>query len=220
MSDRGQETEAKFYVLHLDQITTRLQKLQARLIQQRVLETNLRFDLPDASFHSTGRVLRLRRDTKARLTYKGAGQNKSGVLDRQEIEFVVDDFEKARQFLEALGYRQTMVYEKYRTTYILESDSLLSENQKRASGLQSCQIMLDALPYGDFVEIEGETLDQIQSMAVKLNLDWNAAIETSYTGLFENVRKTLKLSFQDILFKNFESIQVTAGHLGVHVADG
>ncbi len=220
MSDRGQETEAKFYVLHLDQITTRIQKLQARLIQQRVLETNLRFDLPDASFHSTGRVLRLRRDTKARLTYKGAGQNKSGVLDRQEIEFVVDDFEKARQFLEALGYRQTMVYEKYRTTYILESDSLLSENQKRASGLQSCQIMLDALPYGDFVEIEGETLDQIQSMAVKLNLDWNAAIETSYTGLFENVRKTLKLSFQDILFKNFESIQVTAGHLGVHVADG
>src|SRR6266487_4540469 len=197
MSDRGQETEAKFYVLHLDQITTRLQKLQARLIQQRVLETNLRFDLPDASFHSTGRVLRLRRDTKARLTYKGAGQNKSGVLDRQEIEFVVDDFEKARQFLEALGYRQTMVYEKYRATYILESDSLLSENQKRASGLQGCQIMLDALPYGDFVEIEGETLDQIQSMAVKLNLDWNAAIETSYTGLFENVRKTLKLSFQD-----------------------
>ncbi len=203
MSDRGQETEAKFYVLHLDQITTRLQKLQARLIQPRVLETNLRFDLPDASFHSTGRVLRLRRDTKARLTYKGAGQNKSGVLDRQEIEFVVDDFEKARQFLEALGYRQTMVYEKYRTTYELDNTS----------------IMLDTLPYGDFVEIEGETLDQIQSVAVKLNLDWNAAIETSYTGLFENVHKALKLSFQDILFKNFEGIQVTAGHLGVRASD-
>src|SRR6266496_1318909 len=203
MSDRGQETEAKFYVLHLDQITTRLQKSQARLIQPRVLETNLRFDLPDASFHSTGRVLRLRRDTKARLTYKGAGQNKSGVLDRQEIEFVVDDFEKARQFLEALGYRQTMIYEKYRTTYELDNTS----------------IMLDTLPYGDFVEIEGETLDQIQSVAVKLNLDWNAAIETSYTGLFENVHKALKLSFQDILFKNFEGIQVTAGHLGVRASD-
>jgi len=226
MSDRGQETEAKFYVLHLDQITTRLQKLQARLIQPRVLETNLRFDLPDASLHSTGRVLRLRRDTKARLTYKGAGQNKSGVLDRQEIEFVVDDFEKARQVLEALGYRQTMVYEKYRTTYVVESDSSLSEEQKhtltgtQASGIHNCQIMLDELPYGDFVEIEGETLDQIQAVAVKLNLDWNAAIETSYTGLFENVRKALKLSFQDILFKNFEGIQVTSDHLGVRAADG
>ncbi len=203
MSDRGQETEAKFYVLHLDQITVHLQEMPARLIQPRILETNLRFDLPDASLHSTGRVLRLRRDSKARLTYKGAGQNKSGVLDRQEIEFVVDDFEKARQFLEALGYRKTMVYEKYRATYEMEQTL----------------IMLDELPYGDFVEIEGETLDQIQSMAVKLNLDWNAAVETSYTGLFENVKKVLELPFQDISFKNFEGIKVTFDHLKVHAAD-
>src|SRR5215470_4306162 len=107
MSDRGQETEAKFYIQHLNQITTRLNELRARLIQPRVLETNLRFDLPDNSFRSSGRVLRLRRDTESKFTYKGAGQNKSGILDRQEIEFVVSDFEKARQFLEALGYRQT-----------------------------------------------------------------------------------------------------------------
>jgi adenylate cyclase, class 2 len=203
MSDGGQETEAKFYVLHLDPITTRLQKLQARLLEPHVLETNLRFDLPNASLKSRGEVLRLRRDTKARLTYKGASQNKRGVLDRQEIEFVVDDFEKARQFLEALGYQQTMVYEKYRTTYELDNTS----------------IMLDTLPYGDFVEIEGETLDQIQSVAVKLNLDWNVAIETSYTGLFEKVRKALNLSFQDILFKNFEGISVTTEHLDVRPAD-
>src|SRR6266498_4150193 len=203
MSDRGQETEAKFYVLNLDQITTRLHELQARLIQSRVLETNLRFDLPDASLHSTGRVLRLRRDTKARLTYKGAGQNKSGILDRQEIEFVVDDLEKARQFLEALGYRQTMVYEKYRATYELDNTS----------------IMLDELPYGDFVEIEGETEEQIRSVAAKLNLDWDAAIETSYTGLFENVKKALELPFQELLFENFEGIKVTSNHLNVRAAD-
>lgn len=213
MADHGQETEAKFYVLHLDQITTRLKELQARLIQARVLETNLRFDLPDSTFHSSGRVLRLRRDTESKLTYKGAGQNKSGVLDRQEIEFVVDDFEKARQFLDALGYRQTMFYEKYRATYILESDSLLSESQK-------CEIMLDELPYGNFVEIEGEDVEQIQRVAAKLYLDWNTAIETSYTGLFENVKKALELSFQDISFKNFEGIKVTSEHLQVRPADG
>ncbi len=203
MSDRGQETEAKFYVLHLDKITARLAELQARLIQPRVLETNLRFDLPDASLSSKGQVLRLRRDTKARLTYKGASQNKSGVLDRQEIEFVVDDFEKARQFLEALGYQQSMVYEKYRATYELKNTS----------------IMLDELPYGDFVEIEGETEEQIQAVSKKLNLDWNAAIETSYTGLFENVKKLLRLSFQDLSFKNFEGIKVASDQLNVRAAD-
>ncbi len=139
MSNKGQETEAKFYLLHLDSAAARLDALQARLVQPRVLETNLRFDLPDGSLTSTGRVLRLRRDTQARLTYKGAGQNKSGVLDRQEIEFIVEDDQKARQFLEALGYRKSMYYEKYRTTYELEE----------------ALIMLDELPYGSFLEIEG-----------------------------------------------------------------
>jgi adenylate cyclase, class 2 len=204
MPNRGQETEAKFYVFHLDKITTRLNELQARLTQPRVLEANLRFDLPDGSLRSSGRVLRLRRDMKARLTYKGAGQNKGGVLDRQEIEFVVDDFEKAKQFLEALGYRQTMFYEKYRATYALADIS----------------IMLDELPYGDFVEIEGETEEQIRAISAKLDLDWQTAIETSYTGLFENVKKALELSFQDLSFQNFEGIKVTSDHLNVRAADG
>ena len=87
MSNKGQETEAKFYVADLERIAARLKELNTELVQPRVLETNLRFDLPDGSLTKTGQVLRLRRDTEARLTYKGAGQNKSGVLDRQEIEF-------------------------------------------------------------------------------------------------------------------------------------
>src|SRR5512139_1156368 len=103
MANKGQETEAKFYVIRLDRMAARLQELKAHLVQSRVLETNLRFDLPDDSLTASGQVLRLRRDTQARLTYKGAGQNKSGVLDRQEIEFIVEDEQKARQFLEALS---------------------------------------------------------------------------------------------------------------------
>ena len=204
MSNSGQEIEAKFYLLHLDKMTTRLHELKARLIQPRVLETNLRFDLPDASLRSRGRVLRLRRDAKARLTYKGASENKNGVMDRQEIEFIVEDFEKARQLLEALGYQKSMYYEKYRTTYELEH----------------VFIMLDELPYGNFVEVEGETVEQIQTVSARLNLDWNAAIGTSYTSLFENIRKALQLSFQELSFENFEGIKVISDHLNVQAADG
>jgi len=204
MSNNGQETEVKFYVLHLDSLNTRLQETGARLIQSRVLETNLRFDLPDGSLRAKGQVLRLRRDTEARLTYKGEGQNTNGVLGRKEFEFVVDDFEKARQFLEALGYRQTMMYEKYRTTYELEE----------------AFIMLDELPYGNFVEIEGDTNEQIQAVSTKLKLNWSTAIGTSYTGLFENLRKALQLPFRDILFENFKDIKVTTDQLGVRAADG
>ena len=203
MSDRGQEIEAKFYIADLDKISARLQHLQARLIQARLLETNLRFDLPDGGLRSKGQVLRLRRDTEARLTFKGPGQEQSGVLARQEIEFVVEDFERARQFLEALGYRETVIYEKYRTTYELD-DAL---------------IMLDELPYGNFLEIEGEAAEQIRAVAKKLRLDRNAVIRTSYTALFKVAATTLHLTFRDLTFKNFEGIQVTSSDLLVRAAD-
>jgi adenylate cyclase class 2 len=202
MSSHGQEIEAKFYISNLDRISARLQELQARVIQQRLRETNLRFDLPDGGLRAKGQVLRLRQDTESRLTFKGSGKERSGVLKRQEIEFIVEDFEKARQFLEALGYREVILYEKYRTTY----------------GFEDALIMLDELPYGSFLEIEGETVEQIQSVATRLNLDWDTTIRTSYTALFELVKKTLGLSFRDLTFNNFDDIIVTSADLHVQAA--
>jgi adenylate cyclase, class 2 len=203
MSSGGQETEAKFYVRDLGGIRSRLEELRARLIQQRVLETNIRFDLPGAPLLAQGRVLRLRRDTETHLTYKSVSTKREGVLSREEIELVVEDFEKAKQFLEALGYQTLFYYEKYRTTY--EWNQTL--------------IMLDELPYGAFVEIEGETVDVIHAAADQLHLNWQAAATASYHVLFERVRNTLHLSMQGLAFVEFATIQVNASHLGVVEAD-
>ena len=247
MSESGQETEAKFYVNDLDKIITRLQppppfghlpqirnkvfhkflsfysriwgRLGGGLIQERVLETNIRFDLPDGRLRSEGRVLRLRQDTDARFTYKSPSTNQQGVLSRTEIEFTVGDFEKAKEFLEALGYQKLIAYEKYRTTYTLEADSLLSKIHEQAHGYHSCLIMLDELPYGNFVEIEGEAIELIRKVAIQLNLNWEAAIGTSYTALFDRARKKLGYSFQDLSFENFNGMKVDASDLGVHAAD-
>lgn len=199
-----QEIEAKFYVQDLSRIRTRLQALEARLSQERVHETNIRFDLPDASLRSEGRVLRLRRDTEARLTYKSAGINDQGVLNRTEIEFVVENFEKAKQFLEALGYRKLIYYEKYRTTYEFDQ----------------CHIMLDEMPYGNFVEIEGDSVESIRGIADHLNLNWDVTVPTSYSVLFEHIKQSRKLPFPDISFENFAGIQITPADLEVTPADG
>ena len=220
MSNSEQETEAKFYVRDLKRIGTRIQDLGAHLVQSRVLETNLRFDLPDGGLRSEGRVLRLRRDTAARFTYKGPSTNEQGVLSRTEIEFTVGDFEKAKEFMEALGYQKLLYYDKYRTTYSLDSTSKLVDFRQPPVGLQSCIIMLDELPYGNFVEIEGESSEMIRAIADQLNLNWDTAIGTSYTALFERARKTLRFVFRDLSFENFAGIEVSASHLGVHAADG
>ena len=212
-----QEIEAKFYVRDLKKIESRLQDLEARLIQPRVLEINIRFDLPDGGLRSEGRVLRLRQDTEARLTYKGAGKSEQGIVNRTEIEFVVGDFEQAKLFLEALGYQKLLQYDKYRTTYILDSGSLLPGT--RASGSHNCHIMLDELPYGNFVEIEGENSAAIHSAAHRLGLDMQAAISESYSSLFEKVRRALGLTFADLTFANFVGLQVAPEHLQVQSAD-
>jgi adenylate cyclase, class 2 len=200
----GHETEVKFYVHDLQRMETRLLELKARLIQPRVHETNLRFDTPTGGLRKNSHVLRLRKDTEAKFTFKGPSrERKNGVMSRQEIEFTVSDFDKAQQFLEALGYAPVVFYEKFRTTYELDD----------------IHIMLDELPYGKFVEIEGENIDTLQKTAHLLNLNWETMIKAGYHALFDRVADKFKLESSQLRFKALESIFITADDLGVTPAD-
>jgi adenylate cyclase, class 2 len=136
-------------------------------------------------------------------------------LSRREIEFWVSNLDSARQFIEALGYEIIFVYEKYRTTY-----SLSGITDDVARELQSLEtyIMLDELPYGNFVEIEGE-LDELKPLAQKLRFKWRAAIPASYHSLFERISKSKNLTFRDLRFENFKSIKIGSVDLGVLPAD-
>ncbi len=118
------------------------------------LNPNLRFDYPDGSLSANKQVLRLRRDTDIIITYKGPAQINQPVSVREEIEIQVDDHERAKHLLEALGYVVYMEYEKYRTTYTY-NDVI---------------IVVDELPIGDFIEIEGPNASAIHSMAELLGL--------------------------------------------------
>lgn len=189
-------------VARLAEIERRLLALDAGLVQARTHELNLRFDTSQGALAQAGHVLRLRRDDSVRLTYKDSGRQESGALSRQEIEFVASDFDLARDFLMALGYQIVFVYEKYRTTYALED----------------VEFMLDELPYGDFVEIEGEVAD-LRSAAKRLGLDWATAISRSYHDIFQQVRNEQSLPFRDLTFENFAGISPRPTELGVQLAD-
>jgi len=200
---RDQELEIKFYVHNLAAVETHLQELGAHLEAPRVFENNLRFDTPDGTLARNAQVIRLRQDANLRLTYKGPGSFSDGVRLRPEIEFQVNDFEAARAFLQAIGYQVVMAYEKYRTTYALDRT----------------EVVLDELPYGNFVEIEGPDAATIQAVAEKLGLDWRQGITESYVVLFEQLRRRLELGFRDLTFDNFENLAFTASDLRVVPAD-
>ena len=110
---------------------------------------------------------------------------------------------KARQFLEALGYQKSGYYEKYRTTYELEE----------------ALIMLDELPFGSFLEIEGETVEQIRAVSAKLHLNWSVPSPPAIPLFLRSLRKKMQLPFQDISFENFRDIRVTPADLNVNPAD-
>ena len=198
-----QELEVKFFVADLAAVEARLQALEARLLQPRVHEVNLRFDTPDGELSRQFRVLRLRQDEAARLTYKGPSEYQEGVRLRQEIEFTVGDFGAAQRFLEALGYRVALMYEKYRTTYELEG----------------VHVTLDKMPYGTFIEIEGPDPASIRHVNEQLGLDWDHRVPESYTMLFERLRDTLDLSFTDLSFANFSGLDISPEDLGIRLAD-
>jgi len=197
-----QENEVKFYVLDLARLERTLRAQGARLIQARTHEVNLRFDTPSGVLQREGCVLRLRRGTATLLTYKSRSRLSNGMLTRREIEFAVSDFEAARQFLEALGYRVVFVYEKYRTTF----------------GLANAYVMLDEMPYGSFVEIEGEA-EALPPIASRLGLNWKAAIPLSYHALFERLQAARALACRELRFDNLAGMNVQPHHLGVQPAD-
>jgi len=198
-----QEIEAKFYISRLESLKEKIVHSDAVLLEPRVLETNLRFDTEDNTLMQNQRVLRLRRDSQAHLTYKDSTSLQEGALVRREIEFEVSDFNAARDFLQALGYELVIIYEKYRTTY----------------SLMDCEVLLDELPFGNFCEIEGKNIYSIRMAADLLGLHWSDSIPTSYLGLFSQLRHTKKVQAENLTFQAFEGIHLTVEDLGVIPAD-
>lgn len=200
----GQETEVKFHVRDLKKVEQRLRDIKALLIQPRIHEVNFRFDTPNNDLRKSMRVLRLRKDDKARFTFKGPSVEKEGgILSRQEIEFIVEDFDSAKQFLEAIGFKVVVFYEKFRTTY----------------DLNDIHIMLDELPYGNFVEIEGENAEAIHKTSNLLGLNWNVMIKAGYHALFERAANKYGLDKSKLSFENLKDIHISKADLDIVEAD-
>ena len=86
-------------------------------------------------------VLRLRRvGGRVILTYKERDSSESAIKRNREDETSVEDAEALAAILDALGYKPALVYEKRRATW----------------KLKGAEIVVDELPFGLFVEIEGE----------------------------------------------------------------
>jgi adenylate cyclase class 2 len=179
------EIEAKFWVTDLAEFRVRLLAAGGRAVTSRQLEHNERFDTPDGRLRRSGEVLRLRQDQRLTLTFKRALASPEV---RTEIEVAIDDLPAARELLLSLGYVPLFVYEKFREVLALD-DTL---------------VMLDELPFGTFVELEGPSLEAIGRAAARLGLDWTRRVTRSYLSIFEALRLRLDLASERATFADLQ----------------
>ncbi len=185
------ETEVKFHLQNIKPIRSIILELGADS-KGRVFETNLRYENKHNDLIKNKALLRLRKDTKTTLTFKSGLESEDNEFKSlRELEVEVSDFNRMKLILEALGFHKEQIYEKYRETLILNSTT----------------ICIDEMPFGIFLEIEGEK-QAIAGLAKKIGLDWSKRSILNYLELFERLKKELNLPFSDVTFANFEQIEI------------
>ena len=137
----GLEIEKKYRlrVEQLERLRLRLAEVGAEWRGEEFEENTL---FAGANLGEGNRALRLRRvGDRAVLTFKERAEADASPIKRQrEDETEIGDAEALTTILDALGYRPALVYEKRRATW----------------RLAAAEVVLDELPFGHFVEIEGD----------------------------------------------------------------
>jgi adenylate cyclase class 2 len=189
------ESEVKFFVTNHERLKVALREQGAVLKQGRIYERNVVFDTADFALKNSARLLRLRQDERVRLTFKGPAIEDltSEAKIREEIEVEAADFAALEAIIKKIDFEAKLVYEKYRESYTLDD----------------VEILLDELPYGNFVELEGDEA-AIKALTAVLGLDWSQRILTNYLALMQQLQLRYALSFIDITFENFAAVSLPA----------
>lgn len=168
MADPPVETEVKLRLPSAEAGRSLLARLGARLQAERHFEDNRLFDDAQGTLIRQGRVLRLRRARgRGVLTYKGPKRVLDGIRSREEIELEVSDPDAFEQVLAAMGFRASFRYQKYREIYTY----------------REVEIVLDEMPIGCFLEIEGQDA-AIREAAAALGFEPKDFVGESYVALF------------------------------------
>ncbi|MFH1431814.1 MAG: class IV adenylate cyclase [archaeon] len=166
------ENEVKICMDSFDGIRDALIEINAKHMST-VDEKNVLFDNNAGDLKAEDVGLRLRCETdcvsgsikSVLLTVKGPKMGGATKM-RQEFEAYVSDFKRAKDMLNALGFKQALVYEKVRERWAV-------------SGTGVC---LDTLPFGSYVEIEGKE-KYIVGVAKKLGFGKDDFITSNYFDL-------------------------------------
>jgi len=187
------EKEYKFQIDNKHQIESRLREMGA-VGGERVHELTVMYDNPDKIMEKKDGRLRIRtRKCKGKeeiqISYKKP-LSRAGIKQEIEYQTVVGNKEMMERIIDEMGFFPVSSYERYRTEYHI------------GNGKESIEISIDELPFGNYIEIEGNNIDAMRNVATRLGLNLDEHIENSYDGIFNDLeRKEGKIPTPHIRFK-------------------
>jgi adenylate cyclase class 2 len=135
------------------------------------------FDYPDFRLEKNGGWVRVRDEgDKVTLSYKQL--NDRTLTGTKEVSLIVNNFDETCLFLSSIGLVSYSYQETERESWMLDG----------------VEIEIDNWPWvPTFLEIEGQTEEEVKEVAKKLNLDWNDAlfgsVEIVYQRYFDVTEK-------------------------------
>lgn len=155
-----EEIEVKFIEVDFDEVRAKIKDLGG---EQTLPMTTMRraiLDFPDKRLHDLEHAwtwVRVR-DEGDRITVTLKAVSKDGSKRVNEIEYEASSFEQAVGVFKAIGMKLWS----------------LQETRREIWELDGCELMLDEWPWiPPLVEIEGEDIESLKSVAAKLEFDWN-----------------------------------------------
>lgn len=173
------EIELKLPITDKKEIIKKLTQLGAKFISE-TKQIDYLFNSSYFNFAKKDEAFRLRHEIfpggeKAYITYKGKARfSKAGHKKRDEYEVEVSDFHKMMQIIESLRFTLALKVEKIRSTY----------------HLNDIIIAVDTLPFGDFLELEGDPAKS-QTLRQDLGLANVSAMKKAYYHLQEEWEKKI-----------------------------
>ena len=181
------ETEIKFRVDDVANLTQRLEAASFRLQTPRAFESNVLYDTTGRQMRARTEILRIRSYagrwtvTHKRLPDVGPGEDTH--KHRIETETDVADGAALEEIFLSLGLVPAFRYEKWRAEW--------------ADGEGHC--VVDETPIGNYAELEGSA-EWIDHAAARLGIDRSQYITLSYGRLFELWRDEHRSAAQDLTF--------------------
>lgn len=172
------EYEATFPDISIDDLVSKLESLDAKLVKPRTLYKRVTFNFPH---HDPKKFQWVRvRDEGDLITTTIKEFSGEGIEAQKEIEMVIDDFNSGVAYLRKLGCKEKAYQETYRQIWELDN----------------VHIMIDEWPYLEpFVEIEGSNEKDVKAVSQELGFNYSDAL---FGGVTKQYAKKYNISYDRI----------------------